>query len=97
MNYSFLPFLAQQSYSTGGDAAAGFVGLIFLLFLFAVGLLIWLLPGIIASRRNHHNAAAIWAVTLLAGWTFIGWVIAFVWAVTNPPPPPPQQQLTTKG
>jgi T4 superinfection immunity protein len=87
MNYYFLPFLAQASDSTG-DTAAGVAGLFFLFSLLAVGFFVWLLPGFIASVRKHHNQGAIWAVTILCGWTFVGWVIALVWAFTNPPPPP---------
>lgn len=45
-----------------------------------------LLPGIIASRREHHNRMAIWAVTLIFGWTILGWGIALVWALSDPPP-----------
>lgn len=85
MNYSFLPLLAQAPDSTGGAAAAGFDVGLFFLSLLVVGFFFWLLPGIIASIRKHHNRAAIWIVTLLCGWTFVGWVIALVWSVTNPP------------
>jgi hypothetical protein len=48
-----------------------------------LGLLIgYLLPSMIASARNHHNASAIWALNLLLGWTFLGWVAALVWSLT---------------
>jgi hypothetical protein len=53
---------------------------ILLLFLFGFGVVSWIVPGIIASCRKHHNRGAIWAITILLGWTFVGWVIAFVWA-----------------
>jgi hypothetical protein len=43
------------------------------------------IPGIVASSRDHPNAGAIWAVAILFGWTFLGWGIALVWALTNPP------------
>jgi cytoskeletal protein RodZ len=45
----------------------------------AVG--IYLLPAFIALVRYHHNAASIFLVNLLLGWTFLGWVGALVWAV----------------
>ena len=40
---------------------------------FVVSIFIWILPGIIGSARKHHNAGAIWAVTLLLGWSFDSW------------------------
>jgi Superinfection immunity protein len=42
----------------------------------------YLLPMIIAGRRKHHNLGAIMAVNLLLGWTFLGWIIAFIWSLT---------------
>jgi NhaP-type Na+/H+ or K+/H+ antiporter len=76
------------------DDAAGYAGsfVLFVLVILVciVSLFIWILPGIIASNRKHHNTAAIWAITLLLGWSFVGWVVALVWAFTNPPP----QQIT---
>jgi uncharacterized protein YqhQ len=73
-------FLATSSSTESGAGAA-----ILLLLLFVFGCVVWILPGVIASMRKHHNQGAIWALTILGGWTFIGWVIAFVWAFTNPP------------
>lgn len=39
-------------------------------------------PALIAWRRGHPNTLAIFLLNLLAGWTFIGWVGALVWAAT---------------
>jgi uncharacterized membrane protein YhaH (DUF805 family) len=72
--------------TTDSDAASAAAGGVLLLILLAFGCVVWVVPGIIASVRKHHNRGAIWAVTLLTGWTFVGWVIAFVWAFTNPAP-----------
>jgi hypothetical protein len=63
-----------------GGTIGGFV----LLALLAGG---YFLPTIIATLRNHRNAGAIVAVNVLLGWTFIGWVVALVWSMTNPPEP----------
>ena len=38
-------------------------------------------PSFIASLRKHHNGVAIFAVNLLLGWTFLGWVAALVWSL----------------
>ena len=58
--------------------------------------IIYFLPAIIA--RKHSNSVSILLVNLFFGWTFIGWVIALVWAcsssrgsvVINNVAPPPQ-------
>lgn len=42
----------------------------------------YFLPAIIAALRHHHNALAIFALDLLAGWSVIGWIVALVWALT---------------
>lgn len=47
---------------------------------------LWLSPGIIASRRGHRNAGGIWVVTLLLGWTIVGWVVALAMALSDPGP-----------
>lgn len=53
-----------------------------LLCLLLVGLLFYLLPGAVAVLRGHHNAFAILLLNVLLGWTFVGWVVALVWAFT---------------
>ena len=40
------------------------------------------LPSIIAFARRHQNRAAILVLNIFLGWTFVGWVIALVWAFT---------------
>jgi len=42
---------------------------------------IYFLPTIIGYKKK--NATAIFLLNLLLGWTFIGWVIALVWATTK--------------
>lgn len=39
------------------------------------------MPTIIGFSKD--NAGAIFALNLFLGWTFIGWVIALVWALTK--------------
>jgi Superinfection immunity protein len=50
--------------------------------LFAL-VVMYFMPTMIAANRHHHNALAISALNLLLGWTFLGWVIALVWACTR--------------
>jgi hypothetical protein len=49
-----------------------------------VGLIcLYFLPAIIASNIKHKNKDAIGVLNLLLGWTFIGWVIALIWSISN--------------
>ena len=43
---------------------------------------LYMLPFIVAAVRSHHQTLAIFVLNLLAGWTFIGWLVAIVWACT---------------
>lgn len=45
---------------------------------------VYLLPTVIAFRRAHASRVAILAFNLLLGWLFVPWVIALVWALSNP-------------
>lgn len=40
----------------------------------------------ICAVGEHPKATPIFALNLLAGWTFIGWVAAFIWALSGPTP-----------
>jgi hypothetical protein len=66
---------------TPGDAVAS----IFMMVLATSG---YLLPAIIAKCRNHYNRGAIFVLTLLGGWTLVGWIIAMVWAMLRQPTQP---------
>ena len=37
-------------------------------------------PAMVAEERAHRNAISIGVLNLFLGWTFIGWVLALVWA-----------------
>jgi Superinfection immunity protein len=67
---------ADAATQKSGDLTLGFI---------VLGLLIggYFLPAIIAGGRKHNNAGAIFVLNLFLGWTFVGWVIALVWAFTN--------------
>jgi hypothetical protein len=45
--------------------------------------LIYFLPTMNAYKRGHKNAGAIGTLTLLLGWTVLGWIIAAVWSATD--------------
>lgn len=56
--------------------------LISLLLIFAV-VGIYLGPGLIALNRGHRNVNAIGALNIFLGWTFLGWVVALIWSLTD--------------
>jgi hypothetical protein len=49
----------------------------------AIVLGLYFCPTIVAYQRSHRNALPIAVLNLLAGWTFLGWVAALVWALTR--------------
>lgn len=45
---------------------------------------LYFLPALIASRRQNRQWRAITVLNLFLGWTFVGWVVALVWAFVQP-------------
>jgi len=45
--------------------------------------LLYFCPAIIAWYRWHGQRRAIFALNLLTGWTFFGWVGALVWSLVG--------------
>lgn len=43
-------------------------------------LLFYFIPTVVARNAYHRHLTAIFVLNLFLGWTFIGWVIALVWA-----------------
>ena len=59
---------------------------IFVLLLIIVGsAIVYFIPTMIGYDKHKRNAGAIFALNILLGWTFIGWVVALVWALTKDP------------
>ena len=52
-----------------------------LILIILFGLPIYFVPTIVAAIRGTRNLVAILVLNLLAGWTFLGWVAALVWAL----------------
>jgi hypothetical protein len=48
-----------------------------------VVLTIYMIPTIVANKRGHPQVVAICALNILLGWTFLGWVVALVWALAS--------------
>lgn len=49
-------------------------------FLLLLAFAAYFLPSLVAGMRDHRNRSAICLVNVLLGWTFVGWVVALVWA-----------------
>jgi hypothetical protein len=49
--------------------------------IFGCGIVLYFLPAILAFGRSKRDAGAIFVLNFFLGWTAIGWVIAFVWAL----------------
>ena len=47
------------------------------------GILLYFLPSLVAQGRHKKNLTAITVLNLFLGWTFIGWIVALVWATTK--------------
>ena len=54
---------------------------IIIMFTLVILFAIYFIPTIIAYSEKKVNSPAILILNLLLGWTFIGWVIALVWAI----------------
>ena len=61
-----------------------------ILLIFGIILFLYFIPSIVG--RHKRNFWAIFALNLFLGITFIGWVIALVWALTKDAP---QQNIDT--
>jgi hypothetical protein len=59
----------------------------------AVMILSWLVPGIIASYRNHPKRVTIWFLSIFLGWTVVVWAAAMIWACWRIPKPKPPTDL----
>jgi len=46
-------------------------------------LVVYFLPAVVARSYHVRRSGAILALNFLLGWTFLGWVGAFVWAIAE--------------
>jgi hypothetical protein len=59
-----------------------FFGPLIILF---VGVLLYLLPSMIASKRQHPSANSICIINIFFGWTLVGWVLCLAWSASGLP------------
>lgn len=43
----------------------------------------YFLPTILAAARGNHSTLGVGLLNFFAGWTFIGWIVALIWALTG--------------
>lgn len=60
----------------------------------AIACVLYFLPAIIASKRDHPNIAAIVLLNIFVGWTLLGWLGALIWSVAATPTAPAAQSTT---
>jgi len=58
-------------------------GIVFIAMIVTLIVCAYFLPTIVAVIRNKSNKLAIFVMNLFLGWTFIGWVVALIWAVAK--------------
>ena len=46
-----------------------------------LGLFVYFIPYLVAHKKQHIQKTPILLLNIFLGWTFIGWVIALIWAV----------------
>ena len=51
-----------------------------------IALALYFVPSFIAVKKNKRNKNAVFALNLLLGWTFVGWVAALVWSLMQDEP-----------
>ena len=53
------------------------------LIVMALFLIPYFIPTIIALIRKKSNTTAIFLLNFFLGWTFVGWIVSLIWAVTK--------------
>lgn len=83
-----LLFLVAYSFSMGQTPPSGlnafgkFISGMF----FLLAPVLYFLPSLEAWLNKHSNLAAVGLLNIFLGWTFIGWVAAYIWAFKKPSP-----------
>lgn len=50
------------------------------LIVFIILCLVYFFPYMWALHQKHKNATGIFVLNFFLGWTFVGWVVALIWA-----------------
>ena len=72
----------RPSFSVMEDTAAGLFLIVLIgLVGFVVFVVIWLLPGFIATSRNHAYSGVVWVLAIVGIVNGLTWVIAMIWSL----------------
>ena len=61
-----------------------FGNLVLLFIVLCLSLFVYFLPAVIGFSKKRPAKWGIFWLNVFLGWTFVGWVAAFVWAVVKP-------------
>lgn len=75
---------------SGTNGAALVATIIF----FPAAIALYFVPSAVALYRKRANSTPIILLNLLLGWTFLGWVVALIWAHSSPAQPQPSAGLS---
>ena len=59
----------------------------FFIIITIISVFTYFIPAMIAWSPPRENRYAIFFINLLLGWTFLGWLAAFIWACVSPKAP----------
>jgi len=54
---------------------------------------LYFIPAVVAYVRRHKDVGSIFVLCFFLGWTFIGWVVALIWAMSGNVSPAPDESV----
>jgi hypothetical protein len=72
--------LSAVIYSADPETRTGIFGMMVVFAFLTFSAFVYFLPTLVAVLNRHLNTMAIIVLNILLGWTFLGWVVALVWA-----------------
>jgi hypothetical protein len=72
------PIVSSPPHPTAGDGMSDATTTVILLLLV---LILYLLPTVIAFGREHPSRSTLALLNIALGWTLIGWIAVFLWAL----------------
>jgi hypothetical protein len=67
------------------------------LVILGAGLFVYLIPSLVAYRKEIDAKAAAILANVLLGWTFIGWAVCLVWAIAAKTPGQKSREATEQA
>ena len=64
---------------------------------FALMIISYWLPTLLAFHWRHRNRMAILIVNFCFGWTVVGWIVTLIWACNDDRDAPPRAQLQARS